>query len=847
MEESSVEEEVEVTSEVETIVIMSNETDSFAVNGTLLDIGDNATLANTTASATDSSATQAGNSTLVASANVTTADSNSTSNAMADLNLTLAADGNSSSLDVNLTDAPSYYSSEVPSSAPSYFPTTTSPTTISPTLSPSIKDPNTCIDESDFEYMDKDCATYLATGRPNVLKNRCNTELDYGLRVQDYCRKTCSNCPAPVPPSSAPNPQPDEVLSETPPADQIEEEPTPEVSTVCEDHPTFKFEGKDCGLFLSTGRPAVLKNRCERVLENGYMVQDYCRLSCSICIAGEVEDEMTVVTSAAPTSQSPTEPFAPTSQPNPAPTASPVPDFSDFTVCENDPSFEFEGEDCAQYLRTGRPTVFKRRCEKELDGGYQVQDYCRLKCGNCPTAEEFAEEMEALEETLQCEDHPKFRLQGENCAKYLDTLRPTVLESRCERVLNNGYMVRDYCRLGCGVCVVASAAPSTSTAPTSQPTVDYSCKNDPTFEFDGKGCDLYLSTGRPAVLKGRCEKELDDGYQVQDYCRLRCDNCLTEEEIEALKNATPAPTATSTLAPSTTMSPSNTTVASEFSSNAAIEDSDPDDEGSSSELPVDVFLAPNGTADGISFPVDVSLDPNGTADEISFPSNKTAAAACPMIYRPVCSTDGFVFSNDCIAGAAGKEVLCTIEETDDMTAQNCTCELSGDGTADSEGGINSTLASNSTILSLNETLANKTISDAGLNLTLDANVTSLGGIVDGTVDTNFTTTMLDGNSTLSLNETLANETISETGLNATLEANATSPYGIANGTVDTNLTTTFLDGNLTEVDLNATLSDSDYGNSTGAELNTTLLNSTSLGINDTSKLNATNMYFVRCY
>jgi len=218
-----------------------------------------------------------------------------------------------------------------------------------------------------------------------------------------------------------------------------------------------------------------------------------------------------------------------------------------------------------------------------------------------------------------------------------------------------------------------------------------------------------------------------------------------------------------------------------------------------------------------------------------------------MIYRPVCSTDGFVFSNDCIAGAAGKEVLCTIEETDDMTAQNCTCELSGDGTADSEGGINSTLASNSTILSLNETLANKTISDAGLNLTLDANVTSLGGIVDGTVDTNFTTTMLDGNSTLSLNETLANETISETGLNATLEANATSPYGIANGTVDTNLTTTFLDGNLTEVDLNATLSDSDYGNSTGAELNTTLLNSTSLGINDTSKLNATNMYFVRCY
>ena len=176
---------------------------------------------------------------------------------------------------------------------------------------------------------------------------------------------------------------------------------------------------------------------------------------------------------------------------------------------------------------------------------------------------------------------------------------------------------------------------------------------------------------------------------------------------------------------------------------------------------------------------------------------------CPMIYRPVCSTDGLVYSNDCVAGAAGKDILCTIEEPDKITG--CTCELSiSNITTDFEGAMNSTPSSNSTSLSLNETLSNDTISDAGLNSTLESNATALDGFVNGTADTNLIASLLDGNSTA-------------------------------------NLTTTLLDGNLTEADSNATLSGSDYGNSTGAELNTTLLNSTSLGINDTGKSKTTVM------
>ncbi|EJK49603.1 hypothetical protein THAOC_31506, partial [Thalassiosira oceanica] len=950
VEEVMVEEEVEVTSDVETIVIMSNETDSFAVNARLkiLAFVDDA-------GSTDSSASQAG-STPVDSVNATAtagnltdvpllddlimADSNSTLNTTLASNTTdLNSDGNS---DADFSDSETEQpedSSDVPSSVPSYFPSIFISPTVSPTESPTETDPNACRDDLSFVYLGKSCASYLATGRPNVLKNRCENELDYGLKVQDYCRKTCSNCPPPVPPSSAPNPQPNDAPSESSPADQMVDEPLPDGFTVCEDHRTFEFEGKSCAVFLDTARQAVLKNRCEMLLDNGKMVQDYCILSCGICIGD----------TSAPTPQPsslPTEPPAPTSQPIKAPSASPVeapPDWSDFTVCANDPTFELDGLGCDLYLSTGRPSVLKNRCEKELDDGYRVQDYCRLRCDNCRTAEELEEEMEAL----KCVNHPKFRLQGENCIQFLSTSRPGVLESRCERELENGYKVQDYCRLGCEICLPEEE----TAAPTSQPSLDFTCKNDPTFEVDGKGCDLYLSTGRPTVLKNRCERELDNGKMVQDYCRLRCDNCLTREGIEAAHetrtdapSVSEVPTVSPTLQPTldftckndptfefngrgcdlylSTQRPSvlknrcerelddgkmvqdycrlrcdncltreeiealheinshckndptfeldgigcdlylstgrptvlknrcerelddgkmvqdycrlrcdNCPTAEEIealldaSTDAANEGSDSDEEGSASDEP-----ALNGAF------VDVSLGPNGLADEVSFPSDKTDAAACPMTYRPVCSTDGLVFSNDCIAGAAGKDVLCTIEETDQMTAERCTCELSiSNITTDFEAGINSTFFSNSTELTVNET--NNTMSDA-FNSTLEVNATGLDGIVNGTLDVNFTDTVFDDNSTISLNETLSD---SELGLNHTLEANATSLDGFVNGTAGAGNSTanlTITDGNLTENDWNATLSDSDYGNSTGAELNTTLLDSTSLGVNETGKLKA---------
>ena len=76
---------------------------------------------------------------------------------------------------------------------------------------------------------------------------------------------------------------------------------------------------------------------------------------------------------------------------------------------------------------------------------------------------------------------------------------------------------------------------SPSRQPSGGPTLDPNvCHNDNKLMVDGKNCDDFLNTGRPAVLENRCQKDLEagdgygDGYagtKVRDHCRLRCDNC----------------------------------------------------------------------------------------------------------------------------------------------------------------------------------------------------------------------------------------------------------------------------------------------------------------------------------
>jgi len=61
---------------------------------------------------------------------------------------------------------------------------------------------------------------------------------------------------------------------------------------------------------------------------------------------------------------------------------------------------------------------------------------------------------------------------------------------------------------------------------------------------------------------------------------------------------------------------------------------------------------------------------------VPIPTSDDIFVACPTTYAPVCSADGLLYSNNCIAVSAGKDVLCTIEVPDETSTSKCSCDCS---------------------------------------------------------------------------------------------------------------------------------------------------------------------------
>ena len=92
--------------------------------------------------------------------------------------------------------------------------------------------------------------------------------------------------------------------------------------------------------------------------------------------------------------------FLPSYDPSLAPSYAPTTASPTSFVCEDDVDFQFEDGDrvktCLTYLNTGRPAVLTSRCQRELDNGKQVRDYCKVRCGVCePVVVEEAEDEES--------------------------------------------------------------------------------------------------------------------------------------------------------------------------------------------------------------------------------------------------------------------------------------------------------------------------------------------------------------------------------------------------------------------------------------------------------------------
>jgi len=241
------------------------------------------------------------------------------------------------------------------------------------------------------------------------------------------------------------------------------------------------------------------------------------------------------------------------------------------SACRDDPKFAFVHEGhgdikrCADWVgNIDRPALLDARCNHQADIGngvhWTVKDKCQASCGVCIPANadslrgSISDASDADEGDADCEDSPDFRFihdgpknEIKDCASWVQNVnRPALLEARCAHLPNHegpNFPVKHYCRRTCGLCTPKTSKTSNSSGKT-MPVADQNveCPDDSAtqIEFDGvlKSCSEYLSTGRPAVLKNRCEHVQLGKWKVKDFCKKLCNNCdgKDDEEATALEN-----------------------------------------------------------------------------------------------------------------------------------------------------------------------------------------------------------------------------------------------------------------------------------------------------------------------
>jgi len=193
---------------------------------------------------------------------------------------------------------------------------------------PPQQQPQSCADDPDHIIdlgNSHNCGDWLSGVGGMVLESRCQLVESTGLRVKDYCRKSCDHCPSvttaqgggagvsqqvaggsppastatasskPVAPAATTAQPPPEQDSQAQTKPSILDSPPPLETTGCADDPTFTFydhknQLRNCADWVANvGRPKLHETRCQESTgtrdDNGAEVRfrDYCRKSCHLC------------------------------------------------------------------------------------------------------------------------------------------------------------------------------------------------------------------------------------------------------------------------------------------------------------------------------------------------------------------------------------------------------------------------------------------------------------------------------------------------------------------------------------------------------------------------------------
>ena len=329
-----------------------------------------------------------------------------------------------------------------------------------------------CEDNPDFSFTHdgpkgeiKDCATWVQNvNRPALLEARCAHLPNHkgpNFPVKHYCRRTCGLC---TPKTSS---SPDKAKPEV---DQHDECPDDSATQI-----EFDGELKSCSEYLSTGRPAVLKNRCEHVQLEKWKVKDFCKKLCNNCDDKDNEEATALenlVSNQAESTASDLPAFEPLTKVEGSPSASQATSSED---CEDDLTAVIDNggklESCAEYLKTGRPAVLENRCQHDHSDTLKVRDVCRRTCGICGDSGQAVPHFDTKPKLISqpppkvntCEDDATFSHDHDGktstCANYIEGVgRPAVHANRCNQSVgvrpDTGVELffRDYCKKSCNVC-----------------------------------------------------------------------------------------------------------------------------------------------------------------------------------------------------------------------------------------------------------------------------------------------------------------------------------------------------------------------------------------------------------
>ena len=271
----------------------------------------------------------------------------------------------------------------------------------------SYQQPQPCADDPDHIIdlgNSQNCGDWLSGVGGMILESRCQLVESTGLRVKDYCRKSCDNCPSAAVTTAQPPEQDFQVQLQTKPS--ILDSPPPLETTGCADDPTFTLyhDGmqKDCADWIAmVGRPTLLEHRCQLVQSSGLRIKDYCKKSCGNCppeSAGPAPQQ--VASTATAVNTGPATPVQPLpeqgSQTQTKLSLLPRSPPLETTGCADDPTFTFypahkdQLKDCADWVaHVGRPTLLEHKCQEPVgtraDNGVEVRlrDYCRKSCRLC--------------------------------------------------------------------------------------------------------------------------------------------------------------------------------------------------------------------------------------------------------------------------------------------------------------------------------------------------------------------------------------------------------------------------------------------------------------------------------